>query len=316
MLAASLVLSGCIPKIDGIDKSAQAVEAEKTVKSVSVYFSSACGHMIPVAYPLEDPWADPVRTAVELLLEGPPSEYLFRTIPKGTLLKNCYVSNETAYLDFTGEFNKLTNTKDAAKAVKSLCLTMGSIPGVDKVQVLVEGQPLSEIQGVCMGQIMEHSWVNYFGNGSTGTKYVVYFTDCSNQYMFPITYLSESNEDIPRLAVKKLLDGPNTDALKPTAGPGTRLLDFAIKDGVAYVDLSKEGTDFGGEAEAGKKRFVESLLLTLGQFSDLKGVLILVEGKTYDFFPESGRAGGVLSTIPVTGANPLEEVLKDKVPVE
>lgn len=310
LLAASLVLSGCVPKAyQVLDKTAQAKETGQTVKSVSVYFSGVCGHMIPVAYPLEDSGDDAVRTAAELLLEGPRSEHLFRTIPKGTLLKDSYVSNETAYLDFTKEFNKLSNTKDAAKAVKSLCLTMGSIPGVDRVQVLVEGQPLSEIQGVSMGQIMEHRWVNYYGKDNQGTTFMVYFTDCDYRYMVPITYLSESNEGIPRAAVAKLLEGPNTNTLRSTAIPGIRLLNFAIKDGVAYVDFSKEVTDFRGDAEA-EKRFVESLLLTLGQFSDVKGVKIMVEGKTHEYISDGAKIGVPLSTIPITGANLLEEVIE------
>lgn len=310
LLAASLVLSGCTSKAyQVLDKTAQAKETGQTVKSVSVYFSGVCGHMIPVAYPLDESGDDAVRTAVELLLEGPRSEHLFRTIPKGTLLKDSYVSNETVYLDFTKEFNKLSNTKDAAKAVKSLCLTMGSIPGIDRVQVFVEGQPLSEIQGVSMGQIMEHRWVNYYGEDNQGTKFMVYYTDCDYLYMVPITYLSESSEGVPRAAVARLLEGPNTNTLRSTAIPGIRLLNIAIKEGVAYIDFSKEVTAFGEDVEA-EKRFVESLLLTLGQFSDVKSVQIMVEGKIQEYLSGSVIIGVPLSTIPITSANPLRKVIE------
>jgi len=308
LLAGSLLfVSGCTPKShQKLDKTAQAREAGKSDNNLAVYFASACGYMVPVSYPFDDLSGDPVRTAVELLLEGPRSDDLFRTIPKGTRLKDCYISDDTAFLDFSEEFYQLSNTKDTANAVKSLCLTMGSIPGVEKVQVLVEGQLPSEIHGVSMGTILEHGWVNYSGSEGEGSKYIVYFGDCSSQYMVPITYLTESSESIPRAAVAKLVEGPGVGYLKPTVNNGTKLLGFKIKDGIAYVDLSGEVTEYGKD-NAAEDRLVNSLLLTLGQFSDIKGVQMTIEGKIAEYLPGGTQIGRPLQPIPITKANPVKE---------
>lgn len=297
LLAAGIsVLSGCGGKAPETGhKRAQAQEEVKPLGSLTVYFSSVSGYMVPVSYPFSGSEGDPVKTAVELLLQGPQSDHLFRTIPKGTKLKDCYVSNETAFLDFTKEIYRLSNSKDAAKAVKSLCLTIGSIPGVERVQVLVEGKTVKEIQGIPMSQIMEYSWVNYFGSKEEGSEYIVYYADCYD-YLIPVTFVSPTPEDIPRKAVERLIAGPGLESLQPTVSPGTELLGLDIKEGVAYVNFSKEAAGWGGGSN-GEGRFVKSLLLTLGQFSDLKGVQILVEGKKMDYLPEGTLTGVPLPTL-------------------
>ena len=302
-----MILSGCTSSAQGqLEQQALGQEAEHAgLRSLTVYFATCNGYMVPISYPFDDSSGDPIKVATELLLEGPKTEVLFRTIPKGTRLKNCYVSNETVFVDFTSEFNKLVNKKDATKAVKSLCLTLGSIPGVEMVQVLIEGKPIEEIQGIYMNQVLKHSWVNYFGNGDTASKYVVYFADTSGAYMVPVTYGAESSNGIPRKAVERLVAGPQEDSLSAALWPGTRLLDFKIEDGIVYVDFSKKLTAHGGNI-TGESLFIKSLLLTMGQFSDIKGVQILIEGEIMEYLPEGTQVGVPLT--PLREANPFDEV--------
>lgn len=290
-----------------VDKQARAYEAKESgLKKLTVYFATCNGYMVPVTYPFNSSETDPVRKATELLLDGPKTEYLFRTIPKGTRLKDCYVSDGTAFVDFTKEFNKLSNSKDASKAVKSLCLTLGSISGVNMVQVLVEGKLVDEIHGIPMGQMLEHSWVNYFGTDYTDYKYVVYFVDSSGLYMVPVTYASETSEAIPKKAIERLIKGPNDDCLSSPVWPGTRLLDLKIEKGLATVDFSEQAIGYGGGSTA-EAMFVESVLLTLGQFSDIKAVQFLIEGEKVECLPEGTRVKNPLE--PIRDANPYSQVL-------
>lgn len=303
-----VVSAGCSSNVQGKaarNSQEEAAEQEKAqVGSVTVYFANGEGYMVPITYPCKDSSSDLVRAAMEKLLEGPQTENLFRTIPQGTRLKDCYVSNETAFLDFTGDFNKLNNAKEATKAVKSLCLTLGSIQGIERVQLLVEGQPVEEIHGVSMGQIMEHSWVNYFGSGEDGIKYIVYFADKSAMYMVPVTYVSDTREGIPRKAVERLIQGPGTQSLLSTVWPGTKLLDLKIEEGIVYVDFSRDVIGYGGGTTA-ENLFVKSLLLTLGQFSDIQGIQILIDGKSTEYLPEGTQVAAPL--LPIREANLCEK---------
>ncbi|HYH92676.1 MAG TPA: GerMN domain-containing protein [Candidatus Saccharimonadales bacterium] len=84
-----------------------------------------------------------------------------------------------------------------------------------------------------------------------------------------------------RAAIEALLDGgPIHDAYPSvsTAIPvGTRLLDVAISNGVATVDLSSAFTSGGGSASMQYR--LGQVVYTLTQFSSVKSVLFKVEGK-------------------------------------
>lgn len=306
LLGTANLVSGCSSGIQEVlGMNAEAKEESKPFAGLTVYFANCGGYMVPISYPVEDASADPLQTAIMLLLEGPRSENLFRTIPKGTRLKDSYVSNETAFLDLTHEFNKLSNAKDAERAIKSLCLTVGSLSGIKEVQILVEGKPVEEIHGVEMGEIMQHSWANCFGQVEEGSKYIVYFSDPSATYMVPLTYVSETHEKIPLKAVEKLIAGPGREYLISTVSPGTGLLGLEIGDGIAYVNLSEGIMSSEGGLEQ-ETRFIESLLLTLGQFSDIKGVQILVDGKIKDYLPEGTPIA--IPLLPLTEPNKIEAI--------
>ncbi len=306
LILVGALVCGCYPEAQEVLGSGAEAEAEVQPRtSLLVYFASCDGYMVPISYPVDDPSANPVKTAIHLLLEGPQSEKLFRSIPKGTRLKDWYVSNETVFLDLTHEFYNLSNSKDVARAVKSLCLTVDSLPGVKEVQILVEGEPIEEIHGVAMNQILCHGWVNYFGNGEEGSNYIVYFAHRNASYMVPVTFVSDKDGKIARTAIEQLIAGPESDYLVSAASPGTKLLGLEVRDGIAHVDLAAGIAGFGADAEA-EKRFVESLLLTLGQFSDIKGVQIMVEGKLKETLPEGTPIANPLK--PLSAPNPVEAI--------
>lgn len=306
LLMVAVLVCGCRPEAkDALGTSVEAKENVQTTNSLTVYFANCDGYMVPISYPSDDLSGEPVKAAILLLLEGPRSENLFRTIPKGTRLKDFYVSNETLFLDFTHEFNKLSNSQDVARAVKSLCLTVDSLPGVTEVQVLIDGELVEEIHGVAMNQILRHGWVNYFGSAAGSRKYVVYFSDRCSTYMVPVTYAANDDVKVAFSAVEKLVAGPENKGLIATSSPGTKLLGLEIKDGIAYVDFSGGITGFG-EAPEAEQSFVESLLLTLGQFSDIKGVQIMIDGEIGETLPEGTPIASPLK--PLSAPNQIEVI--------
>jgi spore germination protein GerM len=63
---------------------------------------------------------------------------------------------------------------------------------------------------------------------------------------------------------------------------GTKLLGLEIKDGIAYADFSKElAANFNGGSES-EALLVNSIAHTLTQFSDVKKVQILIDGRKTD----------------------------------
>lgn len=292
VLLGVFLISGCKngtpEKIEKPDEIRAARQAQ--LRNITVYFASPEGYMVPITYSFSKPVEDPAAVAIDKLLDGPNSDFLVRTLPQGTRLKNCYISNDTALVDFSEEFYRLSDSNAANTAVKSLCLTMGSIPGVEHVQLLVDGRPVKEIQGVSMGELLKLSYVNYAGSGEAPNKYLVYYAASKPIYMVPVTYASDTPENLPRKALEKLAAGPGREALYATLWPGTKILGLKIENGLATVNLSKEAVGYGGGTTA-EGLFVKSLLLTLGQFSDIKEVQILLEGQKTELLPEGTEIG-------------------------
>lgn len=103
-------------------------------------------NVIPEARELPDD--EQLATAVvQALLAGPTDPYLSKTFPEGTrLLGPVLVSVGLATVNLSGEIKQLHGSAGSARAVDSLLFTLTDVPGIDQVQILVEGQ-----KGVVVG---------------------------------------------------------------------------------------------------------------------------------------------------------------------
>lgn len=84
----------------------------------------------------------------------------------------------------------------------------------------------------------------------------------------------------PRRALEHLVAGPDeTSSLSPTVPEGTQVLDLSLTNGQADASFSREIRDnfnWGAQLEG---LLVESIVLTLTEFSDIDEVQILLEGE-------------------------------------
>ncbi|PQQ66500.1 sporulation protein [Acetivibrio saccincola] len=82
------------------------------------------------------------RLVFEELQKGPKSENLHATIPQGTKLLSTSTKNGTCTLDLSKEFvdNHPGGSAGELMTLYSIINTMTELPGIDKVQFLIEGQ--------------------------------------------------------------------------------------------------------------------------------------------------------------------------------
>lgn len=147
------------------------------------------------------------------------------------------------------------------------------------------GHNLKETPGPVssVGHIGEDSQVK---PGEQNTKEVItvvlYFADSSG-------YLAPEKREIPKVTgiaretMVELCRGPGAEkGLMPTIPAGTRVKSIKIKDGLATVDFSGELKKLHWGGSSGELLTVYSIVNTLTQFSSIKTVQILVDGKTID----------------------------------
>lgn len=117
-------------------------------------------------------------------------------------------------------------------------------------------------------------------NPAEGKTVSLYFADSSGKYLIREERILPKTLSLARETVTQWLKGPLTksNSIQPLVSPTTVLLDIAIKDGVATVDLSKEFIipyqNITSEIE------IYGLVNTLTQFSTIKEVRLRIEGKT------------------------------------
>ncbi len=109
----------------------------------------------------------------------------------------------------------------------------------------------------------------------------LYFTDEKGESLTAEKRVIAKEEGIARATVNALLRGPENKELKASVPEGTILRDINIKeDGACIVDFSKAIVENQSQGKNGEMITVTAIVQTLGQFSSVKEVQILVEGKS------------------------------------
>lgn len=122
--------------------------AAETVRLTVYHATRDAMHLVPEVHTVAKN-DHPAQSAVELLLAGPKSGDLVRTLPEGTKLKNLTVKNNIAYADFSDTLIKKGTGGSAGEilAVASIVNTLTEFPEIYKVQILVEGKRIETLYG-------------------------------------------------------------------------------------------------------------------------------------------------------------------------
>lgn len=112
----------------------------------------------------------------------------------------------------------------------------------------------------------------------------IYFNaskDINNPIIAKEERLIQKEELIGEVILNELIKGPSLNSkLKPILPKDTRLLSFSIKDGIAYVNFSKESKM--PLSPALEKVCLDSILNSLTELPSIKKVQILIENKEDD----------------------------------
>jgi len=275
-----------------IAKETRSLLYDRELSQVIVYYLSKDErYLVPVTVAF-NPTREAAKVAVEKLLAGPQGEGLRPVMPDDVKLRGVYILNnqQTAYIDLTREFLQINDNKKAEMALKALVLTVTELNNNQSVQLLVEGQTVSQVAGVKTDiPYNRPANINSLLQYENQKGVQVYFNDKDAFYFIPVTVAlpaGASESDLPRAAIMALLAGPPKDSgLIRTIWPGTTLLDLKIDQGLATVNLSKQSIGYGGGTTA-ETALVNSLLFTLTQFDEIDRVQLIIEGKKREYLPE------------------------------
>ena len=124
------------------------VSTSASLEPVTLYFPCDSGSVVVPVTRMVYSNAD-VNTAVLELAKGPSTQSpLERALPAGCGLIDVQVENGTARVNFTREFADLVENTDGGRlALKALVLTCTQFDGVERVEILVEGEKYDPGEG-------------------------------------------------------------------------------------------------------------------------------------------------------------------------
>ncbi len=138
-----------------------AVNGPAYEETVTVYYGNRnASLLVPYSAPVRN--QDPLRSALQALLAGPPVKDLIPTIWPGTKILDIEVSGETVIVDLSKEVIGYGGGSTSENMlVDSLVATMTQFPGIDQVQLLVDGGKLTTLpEGTDVSKPLKHSFTN------------------------------------------------------------------------------------------------------------------------------------------------------------
>ncbi len=153
-LVGMLWLAGCTPKVQGAPGKDEGRIVEGRNVEVTLYFSDdQAMEVLPEKRTVEvtedEPEMPIERIAVLELLKGPSDEKLRKTLPPEAQLLSIAVRDGVATVDFSQEFQTKHWGGSAGEGltINSLVKTLTGIEGIDRVQVLIEGEVIDSLAG-------------------------------------------------------------------------------------------------------------------------------------------------------------------------
>ena len=229
-----------------------------------------------------------LESIVNMLIDGPKDNVeKKRAIPENTSVLSVSLSGSIATVNFSGGFygeTDIDNSLAAATVVKTLCETNE----VTKVIILVEGQELIGSDKVALGALGSDDII-YDGSQVQNNNVVIslYFADKSGQYLKleKRTVKRNDKEPIEKIAVTELMNGSQADGIRliPTEA---KLISTELKDGVCFVNFSKEFVDKHVAGSSAELLTIYSIVNTLVDLDNVNKVQFLIEGQKVETFGE------------------------------
>lgn len=280
----SLALTGC-----GSSANDNIKEAENSYKIY--YVSSSEDKLVSEDYVAKEEETNKlIGELIKQFNNVPDGTALKKPIPDSVDLKSKSLKDGVLTLDFSESYHQLTGVSEIlrrASVVKTLC----QIKEVKKVEYRVENQPLMYSELNPVGAMSADDFIDNTGGETTYYQTVqisLYYTNADGKKLYQTRHNVEFDGTISleELVIRQLMAGPlDNDKLAPVMPPGTKLNKVTFKDGICYVDFSKEFLE--GREGVSDEVIVYSVVNSLSEISSVTKVQFFIDGKPVSSYRET-----------------------------
>lgn len=273
------------------DLEQSASSTEEGYRRTVLYYATDDGFIVPVMKMI--PWEEGIgKAALSYLTDTEANRAsaammgLQTVIPEGTALSLRIGSDGEATLDLSGMEAQETVQEERAM-VTAIVNTLTEFPTIDSVRITLDGQKVSELPN---GTNVKAAMAPFALNAEDGeisastegvTALTLYFPNQSASLNVPVTRYVEDGASI-ETAMRALIEGPQSDALRCCFPEGTELISADLFDGVATVDVSAEFLS-AQYTEGLDAAAYTTMYLTANALEPVYELNLMVEGEPYEF---------------------------------
>ncbi len=220
----------------------------------------------------------------EALISGPKDAVVSkRAIPADARLISLKINdNRIATVDFSKEFSASTDLENNL-AVCTVVLTLCETGKVDKVAVHVNGMEIIGQGKMPLGALGKDDIVNAADpEKATAQKTVklYYPNSTANELVLEERALPVDGGKIDEITVlTELIKGTSVPEAVNVIPASTKVLSCETKDGICYVNLSKDFIDKKPQGSSSETLLIESVIYTLTELDGVDKVMFLIEGE-------------------------------------
>lgn len=215
---------------------------------------------------------------------------LKKPIPDEVKIKDIKRKKDVLTIDFYESYKQLTGISEILRracVVKTLC----QIDGINKVEYTIENQPLMYSETNPVGAMSGDDFIDNTGGETTYYQNVqisLYYTNIDGKKLYQTRHNVEFDGTISleELVIRQLLAGPlENDNLAPVLPAGTKINKVSFKDGICYVDFSKEFLE--GRDGVSDEVVVYSVVNSLSDVGSVAKVQFWIDGKPVGTYRET-----------------------------
>lgn len=258
--------------------------------SFKIYYPSKDGMRISHVgiEPVSSDALDLVNEVLEALSSQPTDYELRPTIPEGVKVVSVSLNDGLLLIDFGTEYYRITGRDEILRRA-AIVRTLDQIEGISEISFTVDGSPLNDSKGVPVGIMTADMFIDNAGdeiNSYERTKLKLYFADEAGTGLIATSeaVAYNSNISMEKLVCEHLISGPLSQGVYPVTDPEVRLMAVSTKDGVCYVNLSKEFLTKHGNLT--DEVVLYSFVNSLTELANVNRVQFMIDSETEISFGE------------------------------
>jgi germination protein M len=282
---AFIILCLLLLTLTACDNSNNQQEGETVVKIY--YIDTITSQIVSEKYtPTETQKEDLVEEFLNALRQVPEDVIYKSALPENVNINDfTFSEDDRLTINFDATYNELTGINEVvcrAAIVKTLC----QIAGVEFVEFNVNGQPLTDANGVLVGFKSDEDFIESIGD-ETNYKVSLYFTNENGdeliEYITNIYY--NGTGSIEEMVINQLINGPTEIGMYHTIPEGTTLLDVSTKEGICYVDFNEKFLENVPTIE--DQVVIYSVVNTLVELPNINKVQFYINGEVQKTYREN-----------------------------